>query len=50
MEKEIYAVAVFTDAVKGTVKFSEDSQGNRIKIELNITGLKPKSKHGFHVH
>ena len=51
MEKEIYAIAVFTDAaIKGTVKFSEDSKGNRIKIELNITGLKPRSKHGFHVH
>jgi len=51
-EKEIYAIAVFTDvgAIKGTVKFSEDIKGNRIKIELNITGLKPKSKHGFHVH
>jgi Cu-Zn family superoxide dismutase len=50
MEKEIYAIAVFTDAIKGTVKFSEDSKENRIKIELSITGLKPKSKHGFHVH
>jgi Cu-Zn family superoxide dismutase len=50
-DKEIYAIAVFTDsAVKGTVKFSEESKENRIKIELNITGLKPKSKHGFHVH
>ena len=47
MEKEIYAIAVFTDVIKGTVKFSEDSKENRIKIELNITGLKPKSKHGF---
>jgi Cu-Zn family superoxide dismutase len=50
-DKEIYAIAVFTDsAIKGTVKFSEDSKENRIKIELNITGLKPKSKHGFHIH
>jgi Cu-Zn family superoxide dismutase len=49
-EKEIYAIAVFIDAIKGTVKFSEDLKENRIKIELNITGLRPKSKHGFHVH
>lgn len=49
-EKEIYAIAVFTDAIKGTVKFSEDHKQNKIKIELNITGLKAKSKHGFHVH
>jgi Cu-Zn family superoxide dismutase len=49
-DKEIYAIAVFTDAIKGTVKFTEDIKENKIKIELNITGLKPKSKHGFHVH
>jgi Cu-Zn family superoxide dismutase len=50
MEKEIYAIAVFNDIIKGTVKFSEDNKENKIKIELNISGLKPKSKHGFHVH
>ena len=38
-EKEIYAIAVFLDTVKGTVRFSEDLKENRIKIELNITGL-----------
>ena len=40
MEKEIYAIAVFTDVIKGTVKFSEDVIQNRIKIELNIWSLK----------
>lgn len=48
--KPIYAIAVFNDNIKGTVKFSEDLTNNQIKIELNITGLKPKSEHGFHVH
>lgn len=48
--KPIYAIAVFNDSIKGTVKFSEDLTNNRIKIDLNISGLKPKSEHGFHVH
>ena len=49
-KKSIYAIAVFTDNVKGTVKFSEDLNNNQIKIDLSITGLKPNSLHGFHVH
>jgi Cu-Zn family superoxide dismutase len=48
--KSIYAIAVFTDNIKGTVKFSEDLNNNQIKIDLHITGLKPNSLHGFHVH
>ena len=48
--KPIYTIAVFNDTIKGTVKFSEDLTNNQIKIDLNITGLKPKSEHGFHVH
>jgi Cu-Zn family superoxide dismutase len=48
--KPIYAIAVFNDTIKGTVKFSEDLTNNQIKIDLNITGLKLKSEHGFHVH
>jgi Cu-Zn family superoxide dismutase len=49
-QKPIYAIAVFTDTIKGTVKFTEDLINNQIKIELNITGLNPNSLHGFHVH
>ena len=49
-KKSIYAIAVFTDNIKGTVKFSEDLNNNQIKIDLSITGLKPNSLHGFHVH
>ena len=45
--KPIYAIAVFTDAIKGTVAFTEDLSNGRIKIDLNITGLKPKSKQTF---
>ena len=40
--KPIYTIAVFNDSIKGTVKFSEDLTNNRIKIDLNISGLKPK--------
>jgi len=46
----VYAIAVFKDNIKGYVKFSEDLNNNRIKIDLNITGLKANSLHGFHVH
>ena len=48
--KSIYAIAVFSESVRGTVKFSEDIKNNRVKIDLNISGLIPNSLHGFHVH
>lgn len=44
----IKAIAVFTDDIKGTVKFTES--GSRVKIDVNLNGLKPNSMHGFHVH
>jgi len=46
--KNIKAIAVFTDDIKGSVKFSEVD--NKIKIDVCITGLHPNSLHGFHVH
>ncbi len=49
-DKPIYAIAVFNDDIKGTVAFSEDLEMNKIRIDLNITGLKPNNEHGFHVH
>ena len=48
--KPVYAIAVFNDNIKGVVRFTEDLPNNQIKIDLNITGLKPNSLHGFHVH
>ncbi len=48
--KPIYAIAVFSDNIKGTVNFSEDLVNKKIRIDLHITGLKPNSLHGFHVH
>ena len=48
--KPICAIAVFNDTIKGTVKFTEDLANDQIKIDLSITGLKPNSLHGFHVH
>jgi Cu-Zn family superoxide dismutase len=52
MSKEpIIAIAVFDDnKIKGTVKFREDFTTNHIIIEINLTGLKKNSLHGFHVH
>jgi len=48
--KPVYSIAVFNDSIRGTVKFSEDLTNNRVKIDLNISGLIPNSLHGFHVH
>ena len=44
----VQAIAVFTDKVKGYVIFTEDN--DKIRIDLDLTGLKPQSEHGFHVH
>jgi len=46
--QSIKAIAVFTDSIKGTVKFTEVE--NKIKIDISISGLAPNSLHGFHVH
>jgi Cu-Zn family superoxide dismutase len=48
--KPICAIAVFNDEIKGIVKFTEDLDNNVVLIDLNISGLKPNSLHGFHVH
>lgn len=46
--KSIKAIAVFTDNIKGTVKFTE--VGNKVRIDVSISGLQSNSLHGFHVH
>jgi len=43
------AIAFFQGDIKGTVYFKEELK-KRIKITLNLSGLKPNSLHGFHVH
>jgi len=47
-QKSIQAVAVFTESIKGHVHFTEID--NKVLIDVNISGLKPNSAHGFHVH
>jgi Cu-Zn family superoxide dismutase len=50
-DNPIYAIAVFSnDNIKGTVRFTEELEIDRIRIEVNIKGLSPNSLHGFHVH
>lgn len=34
----------------GIVLFSQSSLGGLVAIDVNINGLKPNSKFGFHVH
>ena len=51
MSNPISAIAVFSvKLIKGTVKFTEDTNSNLVKIDVNLTGLKKNWKHGFHVH
>lgn len=49
MATSIKAIAVFDSAsINGVVRFSEE--GHRIRIDVQVSGLKPNSEHGFHVH
>ena len=50
-KESIQAIAVFNDKkVKGTVRFTEEPSKSRIRIDVELTGLKPLGLHGFHVH
>ena len=48
----IVAIAVFTSNISGYVKFTEQEQeqDKTVRIDVNLSGLKPNSLHGFHVH
>lgn len=36
------------NSVSGTVTFTQS--GNKVRVEANVTGLKPNADHGFHIH
>jgi len=47
----VQAIAVFDQGgVKGTVRFVEDFSEKRVRIDIDLVGLKKNSYHGFHVH
>lgn len=48
ISKPISAIAVLTGNIRGVIKFTEN--GNKIRIDVDITGLKPNFEHGFHIH
>jgi len=48
--KPIYAIAVFNDKIKGVVRFTEELEHKRVRIDLQVKGLTRNSLHGFHVH
>ena len=50
-EKSIKAIAFFNnvDGIRGTVRF-EETESDAVKILVDLTGFKPNSAHGFHVH
>jgi len=50
-QKPIQAIAVFdTKKIKGTVIFTEDLKTGLVNIDIDISGLKKSTMHGFHVH
>ena len=46
----IIAIAVYNEDIKGHVYFVEEPNKNLVRIDLHLSGLKPNSLHGFHVH
>jgi Cu-Zn family superoxide dismutase len=47
----IQAIAVFNDKkIKGTVRFTEERSKSRVRIDVDLKGLKTSGLHGFHVH
>jgi Cu-Zn family superoxide dismutase len=50
-EKAIIAIAVFDcGKVKGIVRFQEDLREKNVIIQVQISGLKKNTFHGFHIH
>ena len=49
--KAIAAIAVFDGRkIKGTVQFMEEENGRRVRIDVDLIGLKKNHRHGFHIH
>ena len=47
----ICAIAVFNNKkIKGIVRFIEDLQKNCLIVDIDLSGLKKNSLHGFHIH
>lgn len=46
----IYAIAVFFGDINGYVRFTEEVENDRVKIDVNLSGLKRNGLHGCHVH
>jgi Cu-Zn family superoxide dismutase len=47
----VAAIAVFDGRkIKGTVQFTEEDNGRRVRIDVDLIGLKKNHRHGFHVH
>ena len=49
-KKPVCAIAVFDGKIKGCVKFTEDLKKKCVLIDIQLSGLKKNSFHGFHVH
>jgi len=47
---EIIAIAYLNEKIKGSVYFYENIKNNNVIIDINLSGLPPNSKLGFHIH
>jgi Cu-Zn family superoxide dismutase len=45
---QVIGIAVFKETIKGTVYFTEIDE--YVKIDINLSGLPPSKKLGFHIH
>ena len=48
--KNIIAIAYLNDKIKGSVYFYEDLDNDEVTVKLDISGLPPSKKLGFHIH
>jgi Cu-Zn family superoxide dismutase len=44
------AIAYFNDKIKGTVHFYENVKDKKVLMDINLSGFKKNTIHGFHVH
>jgi Cu-Zn family superoxide dismutase len=44
------AIAYFNDKIKGTIYFYENIKDKKVLIDINLSGFKKNTIHGFHVH
>lgn len=47
---KVIAIAYLNTSIKGSIYFTEHSTTNDVTIDINLSGLPPRSQLGFHIH